>query len=220
MNLPPDLLPAWLLLAAHALLALVVAVAVRTAPWRSLAGNGLEHVFGGALVALALLWSLEAGVQPGLGFHFLGVTVLTLMFGWSLASVGTVLVGLLLCLLGRGELATLGIDLLLTAVLPVTVSHYVQRLVTERLPHNPFIYIFLGGFAGAIVAGLATVLALSAVLVASGGYAFGRIASDYLPFLPLYLFPEGLMNGMLTSVFVGMRPGWLRSYDEDSYLKS
>mgnify|MGYP000084126520 CR=1 FL=1 len=57
-------------------------------------------------------------------------------------------------------------------------------------------------------------------LVALDVYPFERIAREYLPFLPLYLFPEGLMNGMLTAVFVGMKPEWLRSFDESRYFRS
>ena len=30
---------------------------------------------------------------------------------------------------------------------------------------------------------------------------------------------EGMLNGMLTTVFIGLRPQWLITFDDDSYLK-
>ena len=46
---------------------------------------GASHVWFGAIVVLSLLWSMKAGVKPGLTLHFLGATALTLMFGFRLA---------------------------------------------------------------------------------------------------------------------------------------
>lgn len=220
MNFPSDLLPFELRLLADGVLAVCSLGALWLAPWRALRRNAMEHVFGAALVSLLLLWSFHAGVSPGLGFHFLGVTVLTLMFGWALALLGTVAVGVGMALFGRLDWPALAMTILLVGVLPVLVSQLVQRLVTERLPANPFVYIFLCGFFGAIFAALCAVMAVVGTLVALDVYPFERIAREYLPFLPLYLFPEGLMNGMLTAVFVGMKPEWLRSFDESRYFRS
>ncbi len=219
MSLPP--LPEPLSFAAGLLLAPVLAQAARRAPWRALHANRLERVYAGALVAVLLLWSFQAGVRPGLDFHFLGVTVLTLMFGWSLATLGTAVVGVALCAAGRGgDWEALPLAILLGGALPAALSHAVQRFVTTRLPHNPFVYIFLCGFVGAILAAGAMVAAQVALLAAANAYPFARIAGEYLPFLPLYLFPEGVLNGMLTTVLIGLRPGWLKTFDENTYLKS
>lgn len=220
MNFPTELLPAGLRLLAHLLLVACCLVALRAAPWRALRANAMDHVLGAALASLLLLWSLRAGVTPGLGFHFLGVTVLTLMFGWALALLGTVVVGIGMAAFDRLDWAALSATILLVGVLPVVISHGIQRVVTQRLPANPFVYIFLCGFFGAILAAFVAVMAVVVTLVALDVYAFERIAREYLPFLPLYLFPEGLMNGMLTAVFVGMKPEWLRTFDEDRYFRS
>ena len=60
--------------------------AVRNAPWRVLLANRvLQHMLFGATVLLTVMWSIRAGISPGLGIHFLGLTVLTLVFGWDLA---------------------------------------------------------------------------------------------------------------------------------------
>ena len=56
------------------------------------------------------------------------------------------------------------------------------------------------------------------LLVANNVYSFDEIVQSYLPFLPLFLFPEGFLNGMLITVFIGIRPHWLKTFDEESYL--
>jgi len=74
------------------LYAAVLFAALRMAPWRRFRDAEQVHVFLGATVALLLLWHLDTQVQPGLSFHLLGVTAVTLMFGWSLAVLSTALV--------------------------------------------------------------------------------------------------------------------------------
>ena len=218
MSFPDALLPAPLIQMAHLLWLVVLVVAAYLAPWRALADARLQHVYLGAVVSLLLLWSFDAGVTPGLGFHFLGVTVFTLMFGWALAVVGTGLATLGLALNGSGGLEAISLNALVLGVVPVSVSQLIYHFVSGRLPHHVFIYIFLNGFLGGIIAAAVTVLTLVLVLVWSGTYPLARISQEYLPFLPLYLFPEGLLNGMLVTVMVGTKPQWLKTFDDQSYL--
>lgn len=219
MNFPAGLLPSAVHWAAHLGWLLVLAAAIRHAPWRRFAERRRQHVYLGAMVALLLLWRFDASVTPGLGFHFLGLTVFTLMFGWSLGVVGSALVMLGSTLAQGGALETLSLNALVLGALPVTVSYGWYYAVQRWLPHHVFIYIFLDAFLGAIIAAAVTVLTLVWILVITDTYGWSRIAHEYLPFLPLYLFPEGLLNGMLATVFVGLRPEWLATFDDDSYLK-
>lgn len=188
-------------------------------PWARLRDPQQQHVFLGATVSLLLLWSCSAGIRPGLGFHFLGLTIFTLMFGWSLALIGSAIASIGSAVAAGVGYSTLALDALLLAVLPVLVAHLVQQEVQRRLPANVFIYIFLCGFFGAMVTAGLTVLALVSVLWLGEAYSFRLIADEYLPFLPLYLLPEGLLNGMLTAVFVGLRPHWLATFDDKRYWK-
>jgi len=79
MNLPDGLLDgpwtwlAWLLFAALA------GLAARRAPWRVLADSTRLNAFLAMIVALILLWHLQAGVKPGLSMHLLGATLLRLV---------------------------------------------------------------------------------------------------------------------------------------------
>lgn len=218
MNIPADSLSFHLSLTASAIWVAVLVVAAWRAPWRRFRHAHLQPVFLGALVALMLLWSFDARLAPGLGFHFLGVTVFTLMFGWSLAVIGISLASLAVSLHAGSGMETWAPDALVLGVLPVSVSYGIYYLVDRYLPHHIFVYIFLCAFLGAIASAGVAVLTLVAVLVAAEAYTFARIAQEYLPFLPLYLFPEGFLNGMLTTVFVGLRPQWLKTFDDESYL--
>ncbi|MFO1433304.1 MAG: energy-coupling factor ABC transporter permease [Candidatus Competibacteraceae bacterium] len=217
MNIPSHLLPPDWLFFADVVGAVVLWQAIRYAPWRQLRAAGLQQLFAGSVVALLLLWNLSAALKPGLGFHFLGVTVFTLMFGWSFGVLGVGLAALGLALKGGG-LAVLALNALIFGVLPVSVSYLVYQWVDRRLPHHIFIYIYLCAFLGAMLAAGCAVLAMVGLLVANNVYSFDEIARSYLPFLPLFLFPEGFLNGMLITVFIGIRPHWLKTFDDESYL--
>ncbi len=185
MNLTDSLLPADLLFFAWFVWLLVGIQALRAAPWRAfLASSKLQHVFLGASIALFLMWTFEVGVRPALGFHFLCVTVYTLMFGWSLGVIGASLIMTGVTVMS-GDWAALAMNTLLLGVLPVSISYGVYRLVYRYLPHHLFIYIFLCAFFNAMLAAGAAVLALATLLVLTETYTFTRLSHDYLPYLPL-----------------------------------
>lgn len=218
MPIPAQLAPPDLLFFAHVIAAVMLWQALRRAPWRQLRAVGLrQHLFLGATLALALLWNLSAGLKPGLSFHFMGVTVFTLMFGWPLAMLGVSLACLGLAW-REGALAAVSLNALLFGMLPVAISYAVYHQVQQRLPHHLFVYVFLCAFFGSMLAAAGATLAAVGVLVYSNAYTYDYIATAYLPFLPLYLLPEGLLNGMLTMALVGLRPDWLATFDEHSYL--
>ncbi len=217
--LPDGLLPAawtWTALAAYAA---ALAWAVRRAPWTRLRDGEMQHVFLGASVLLMFLWTLRGAVAPGLGVHFLGATVLTLMFGPELALValGLALAGSVLQ--GLGGWGTLGVNGLVAGVVPVAVSQGVLRLVERHLPPHLFVYIFLAAFWGAALAMAASVMVQVGVLAAAGVYSLGAMAGEYLPFLPLLMLPEAFLNGALVTALVGMRPGWIWTFDDARYLR-
>ena len=220
MNLTESLLPADLLYLAYFAWVLVLVQAIRKAPWRSfLARSTLQHVFLGASAALFLMWIFEAGIRPALGFHFLGVTVYTLMFGWAMAVIGVSLVAAGVALTS-GEGSALAINALLLGILPVSISYGIYCLVYRYLPRHLFIYIFLCAFFNAMVAAGTAILVLVTLLVFAESYTFARISTEYLPFVPLYLLPEGMLNGMVTTVLIVLKPDWLKTYDDDIYLRN
>lgn len=220
MNITDTLLPADLLLFANFIGVLVLLQALYRAPWLLFLGSAkIQHVFLGASAVLFLMWSFEAGIRPALGFHFLGVTVYTLMFGWSLGVIGVSLIAVGVTL-ASGEWSALAMNALLLGILPVSISYGVYYCVYRYLPRHLFIYIFVGAFFNAMLAAGVTILTLVTLLVVSESYSFDRISSEYLPFVPLYLLPEGMLNGMVTTVLIVLQPDWLKTYDDTIYLKS
>lgn len=215
MHIPTALAPGPLLFGACLVWSLVLIAALRATAWERRRSDSW-HVFFGAVVALLLLWRFDVSVAPGLGFHFLGVTVFTLMFGWPLGIIGVSLAALGVALSQQTAVSVWPLNSLLFGVIPVLVSDAVYRLVRRYLPRHVFIYIFLCAFFGSMLAACASVFAGTGYLVLSGAYALSYVGETYLPFLPLYLFPEGLLNGFLTTVFIGLRPAWLGTFDDPS----
>lgn len=220
MNFSDGLFPSAWLWVAHALFALSLGVALFTASWWRLRDNENLHVFLGACVALMLLWSIKAGVTPGLGYHPLGATILTLMFGWQFALIAISLVLLGVTLNGMAGWESFSINALVMGVLPVLLSHGIYRFVDRKLPNHFFIYIYLCAFLAAALSMLASASSAVWLLAASGTYSLEQIGYEYLPFFPLMVFPEALLNGMVMTALVGLRPQWVSTFDDDRYLRT
>ena len=153
LHIPSALLSGGLLLASNALFLLCLLIAVRYAPWKELMQKQeSQHVFLGAVVMLLTIWGIKAGISPGLGFHHLGATLFTLMFGWPLAIVGLTLTMIASLLLQASDWASLGINGLLSIIIPIAVSYSILKLSQKWLPDNFFIYIFICAFFGAAIA--------------------------------------------------------------------
>ncbi len=194
-------------------------LAVRIAPWWKLRQAEQLRVFLGSVVALLVLWHLRVGVQPGLSFHLLGVTTLTLMFGWSLAILATslALVGETLNT-GQGW-GGLGVNALITGVLPVTLTQVLLVLIRWYLPKHFFVYVLVNGFLTGGLVALASGYLATGLLVASGAYSFALLRESVLPFFPLMFLPEAMLNGWLLTLLVLYRPDWVYSFSDDQYLK-
>jgi len=66
MNLPDNLIFQPWLLYGHIVLLPIVVWALWTAPWYKIKKSDSQHVFFGAIVVLALIWNVKAGISPGL----------------------------------------------------------------------------------------------------------------------------------------------------------
>jgi uncharacterized membrane protein len=187
--------------------------------WQALLNlRGAQHFFFGSVVVLALLWNMQAGILPGLSFHLMGVTAITLMMGWRLALLSVLLVQVILVLVGKLWWAALPYQFLLAGALPVLFSYGFYLLVYRRLAHNPFIYILVAGFLNAgLTHGFSDFLqALSLWLL--DVHPMELIWRDYLRYLPMMMFPEGVVNGMFITGMVVYHSRWLSTFDEDSYF--
>jgi uncharacterized membrane protein len=188
------------------------------APWARLRDPRQFNLLLGFAVGLALMWSLRAGVKPGLNLHLLGAMAATLCLGPRLALVALALALTGITLNGACEWTAWPINFVLMAVLPVMLAHGYQRLVERHLPAHFFIFVFVTGFAGSgIIIMLQGGLA-SAALALAGAYEAGFLLDEYLPYFLLLSFSEGWISGALITLMVVYRPEWVAAFDDRRYL--
>lgn len=218
MNFPDGLLPSLWYLAAFPPLALVWLWCLTRAPWSRLKNPEIHHAWLGAIVALVLMWSIKAGVKPGLNLHLLGAAAVQLMFGPELAVVGLSIV--LAAVTYNSQLAwnAYGINALVMVLFPVFYSRFHLWVVERFLPANFFIYIFVGTFFGTALNIILTGMAASLLLFFGGAYTAEYLAEDYLPFFVLLSFSEAFITGMCLTLMVVYRPRWVSTFDDRRYL--
>ncbi|ENM5882550.1 membrane protein [Vibrio metoecus] len=177
-----------------------------------------QHLTYFVMLGLFLLWSAQASVKEGLTIHFLALTTLTMMYGWRSAFIITIPVTAALALFGKISLAALPEYLLLSSLLPILISYSVFALSYHYLPRNIFVFIFVAGFFNAGVTGSLHLLLNSLYVWEMGTYDWKTIMDNYLIFIPLLAFPEGLLNGMALAILAVFRPEWLRVFSDRDYL--
>lgn len=219
MNYPYHLLPELWLWIVYALYGAIMLGVIMTAPWRWLLTSAHSHIYLGACVGLLVLWSIRTDGIPGMEYHYLGATLLTLMVGWRLATVGMSLVLTAIIFNGASTWVAFPVNALLMGVIPVVTSQLVYYYVDKKLPNNFFIYIFLVAFFGSALAVASSVLSASGLLMLSGEHALQLMALRYIPYTPLIMFAEAFMTGMLITIFVVMCPSWVSTFDDDRYIK-
>lgn len=177
------------------------------------------HIYLGAIVFASLIWLLRAGIGSNLNFHFLGMTVMTLMFGWRLALIAaTAVVSITFWRLGSGLLA-IPINTLVMGGIPILITYFMLRWSQRHLPTNIFIFVFVNAFLAAILSIVAVVLVGSLLLWWTETFSAYYLQTYYLPYIPLLMFPEGLINGMLTAIAVVYAPQWIPVFDDARYLR-
>ena len=219
LHIPVGLMPSIVLWLGNILFLGILLFAAAKVEFRQLLKNKPgQHVYFGAMVALLLLWGLKAGVSPGLGFHHLGATLFTLMFGWPLAIFGLAAILLASVLLQHNELMGLGVNGCLSIVIPVLTSYAVLKLSQKFLPDNFFIYIFVIAFFGAGIAVAASRFSSVLLLSLVSAYPDTKIIEESLLYTPLFMFPEMFVTGMLISIFVVYKPDWVITFDDERYI--
>ena len=218
MNLPDTLLGEEWYWAAWAVWLPLFARSLLKAPWGRLRDSEQLNVWLGMIVLLTVIWSLKAGVKPGLSMHLLGATVFTLSFGPHLAFVGLSLVLLGISLNGAGGFLAYAINALLMAGVSVWLSQAMYRLVVRFLPRHFFVYIFVNGFFAAGLAVIGVGMVATILLVVAGAYPLDYLAAEYLPYFLLLGFSEAWLSGMVMTLFVVYRPAWVGTFDDASYL--
>ncbi len=211
-------LPAGLQVVSALLLGAGMVFMLRRMPWEAFFVPGRTRLFVIALICMLLIWSLRAQTLDGLALHFLGMATMTLMFGWQLAILMVFMVVALLGLFGVVPLAAFPLTVLLAGVLPVAVTWALLRLAEVRLPAHMFIYLYAVAFLGGALSVAATVLASALVYGLFTELAWVDIYRDYLRYLPLLVLPEAVVNGIVITGLVMVRPEWLATWSDERYI--
>ncbi len=191
------------------------------APWVELfTDSRRQHLLFGTIFALFLLWLVRRDFETGVSYHFIGMTAVTLLLDWPLAIIGGLVAQLGLLMLGRQDLAALGVNGLLFIGLPVWVTEVCAILVERAQPRSPFVYIFCSGFLAAALSALLCLLLALGVLSLEGIFGMPFWLSDYIGYLWLLIFPEAFINGMVISALVVFSPEWLETFNRTRYLSA
>ncbi|MDI9246180.1 energy-coupling factor ABC transporter permease [Marinobacter sp. CHS3-4] len=199
---------------------IILVAAVRCTDWREFRkDNLLQHTFYGAALVLGFLWHLRAGLSPGLSIHVLGVTVITLMMGWSLAVLAGLMALLLTVVTGQEPLSAFAANGLVTVMIPVLISYWIMGWERRRNFRNFFAYIFFCGFFGAGLAVAGAGLMMCLLLWTGGVYSFDQLVHEYLRYLPLFMIPEGFANGAFVTGLMVFHPDRLKTLDQRRYRR-
>lgn len=211
-------LPAALRVLSALLLGAGLLLMLRRMPWEAFFVPGRTQLFVIATLCLLLIWGLRAQSLEGLALHFLGMATITLMFGWQLAILMVFLVVAGLALLGALPLQAFPLTVLLAGVLPVAVTWSLLRATEAWLPRHMFIYLYGVAFLGGALTVAATVLASAAIYGLFTDLAWGDIYRDYVRYLALLVLPEAVLNGMVVTGLVMVRPEWLVTWSDERYV--
>lgn len=218
MDLPDTLLNEAWYWAAWAVWVPVFVYCIRRAPWARLKESTQSNLWLGLVVLLTLLWSLKAGVRPGLTLHLLGATTFTLCAGPHLAFIGLSAVLAGITLNGAGGWLSFALNSLLMAGVGVMVSATILRLVERWLPKHFFVYVFVNAFFGSALTLLVVGACIALVLTLAGAYTFEYMWGEYLPYFLLLGFSEAWLSGMVMTLFVVYKPHWVATFDDSRYL--
>ena len=219
MDIPADFLPAPYLLGAGLLCLLLMLVALVSAPWTKIRDNEAQHIFLGTVVMLSLLWVMRGGIEQGLLFHLLGMTLTCLMFEWQFALIAASLVVAIATVVGPAGAEAFGVNLLLMGALPILFTRAVLYLCQCALPHNYFIYVFVNAF---LVGGLSILLAgaaSAALQYAAGVQPLDSLMRNFVQILPLLMFGEAFINGGAMTLLVAYRPRWVATFHDSWYVR-
>lgn len=199
----------------------VLVWSVARAPWFELFSDlRRQHLLFGTMLALFLLWLVRRDFASGLSFHFIGMTAVTLLLDWPLAILAGLVAQIGLVLLGRQDLAALGVNGLLMVALPVLIAETCALMVERRQPRNLFVYIFFSGFFPAAFTAATMLLTGTFLLWMDGLFPMPPWLEDFAPYLWLVMFPEAFINGTVVAALVVFYPDWLETFNRSRYLQA
>lgn len=171
-------------------------------------------------LVFALLWRIKAGILTGLDLHILGITAATLILGWRLAILSSLLASALLFSFGQVSFNLLPVQILIGAFIPILLSYLSFVVCYHYLPKHFFVYIFVCAF---ITAGFIACIKISLGALfyfALGEYNWQELADNYVYLSAIIWFPEAMLNGMAITILITYRPHWVKTFYDKDYLDS
>ncbi|MCG8316622.1 MAG: energy-coupling factor ABC transporter permease [Pseudomonadales bacterium] len=219
MNLSIDLLSVTALWLANLLMVIGVSFACWFAPWKALLGKTeRQHAFFAACISLILMMQLQMQWVDGVQLHFLVMSSLVVVFGWSLALI----IGLgaqILALGWGGDLSwVLGVNYVLSVLIPASLAYWVFRRIVRNKSNNLFLFLLGGGFFGSILTLLASLLGLVVVLSISEQWRTLMALWDSGLIVVLLSYAEGFLNGLIVTAVTVFFPSIVKTFDEKKYL--
>ena len=186
--------------------------------WLETYNKATLNVWVTTIFFLAIVWMIRASTHDDLNIHLSGAMLMALMFGWRLGILGMAMVCILVSLWGNSLPSNLGVSVLLSGYLSVSLSYLFFLIIEAYLPRNVFIYLFGTAFFCAgisfILTGIVTVVFLGAV----AAFPWAMLLNEYLPYYCLMSFGEAFMTCGLITMFIVYRPEWVFSFRDKLYL--
>lgn len=201
--------------AAYILLTLVATgLALALRPWRAVDASGPPWPWLIWLAVMPLMWGADQYAHMPIIQPLSGACLLVLLAGWPLAILGMVAVSVFTTIVadlswiqGLSRLVWLGL-------VPGTLAFGIGLLIRRCLPNQVFIFILGRGFVGSVLAGaLAGWIGLWVE-----GLPAGMDDSDMMIGRWLAAWGDAFLTGMMTAIFVALRPQWLATYSDQIYL--
>ena len=201
--------------------AIVLLLAVYFSPWQALLQKAeRQHAFFAAWLSLVVMMQLQIKWVDGVAIHFLMITSLVVVFGWSLS----VIIGAAAQVMSAfwvGQLSlVLSLNFILSVVVPATVSYAIFRWIILHKSNNLFIFLLGGGFFGSIATLLASLVVLCLVLLVNQQWELLKVLYDKSLMVVLLSYSEGFLNGLVVTALTVFFPGLVRTFDEKKYLDS
>lgn len=188
--------------------------------WRSLIDDsGLQHRFFAATLVLFIIWQINISLNLDVAIHFLGVTTLSLMFGWPLALLAALIAQSGFLFFGQGQLDSFALNYFVNAVAPIAFTWRLHLWIESKKPQNPFAFIMGAGFLSCLLSSTLVAMLAGIMLYLGGTFVFGLELLDYISYLPLFIFPEAVVNCMFISGFSILQPHWVQAFNDERYFQ-
>ncbi|MFT4103865.1 MAG: hypothetical protein QM674_23145 [Burkholderiaceae bacterium] len=194
------------------LLVLALAFALLMRPWRLMPHGERSGPLLATLVLWPTLWTLPVPLPLAGQLRWSGACLVVLMLGWPVAVPALVGAAAIAWAASASIDVAQAIDLAWwSGVLPATLAMLFGVAARRCVGHHLFVYVLVRAFLGTVVCVFATSM-LHRWAQPPAGVDAPWVASW------LMAWGDGIVTGMLASIFVAYAPGWLATWSDRRFL--